>query len=79
MVGREVHATSQVWGERVGELRPFLEPEQSDSGSLDNAFELLLRTGRSLAHVKEMLLPAAWENLPTSIPICAPSTSTTPS
>jgi glutamate synthase (ferredoxin) len=64
MVGREVNATSQVWGERVGELRPFLEPEQSDSGSLDNAFELLLRTGRSLAHVKEMLLPAAWENLP---------------
>ncbi len=48
MVGREVNATSQVWGERIGELRPFLESEQSDSGSLDNAFELLLRTGRSL-------------------------------
>ncbi len=71
MVGREVNATSQVWGERIGELRPFLEPEQSDSGSLDNAFELLLRTGRSLAHVKEMLLPAAWENLPDLDPRAA--------
>ena len=48
MVGREMNARSPVWGERIGELRPFLEPEQSDSGSLDNAFELLLRTGRSL-------------------------------
>ncbi len=63
MVAREVGATSPVWGDRIGDLRPFLEPDQSDSGSLDNAFELLVRTGRSLAHVKEMLVPTAWENV----------------
>ncbi len=63
MAARERGAESPVWGERVRDLFPFLEPSQSDSGSLDNVFELLLRTGRSLAHVKEMLVPAAWENV----------------
>ncbi len=63
MVAREVGATSPIWGDRLGDLRPFLEPDQSDSGSLDNAVELLVRTGRSLPHVKEMLVPAAWENV----------------
>jgi glutamate synthase (ferredoxin) len=52
-----------VWGDRIGDIRPFLQPGQSDSGSLDNMFELLLRSGRDLAHVKEILIPAAWENV----------------
>jgi glutamate synthase (ferredoxin) len=60
---REKVATSSVWGERLADLAPFLQPHQSDSGSLDNLFELLLRSGRSLAHVKELLVPAAWENV----------------
>lgn len=60
---REKVATSSVWGERLTDLAPFLQPHQSDSGSLDNLFELLLRSGRSLAHVKELLVPAAWENV----------------
>ena len=65
MVGREGMPLRRCGGTGSGRAAPVvLEPEQSDSGSLDNAFELLLRTGRSLAHVKEMLLPAAWENLP---------------
>ncbi len=63
MQAREVNVTSPVFGERARDLRPFLEPRQSDSGSLDNAFELLVRSGRSLPHVKEMLMPAAWENV----------------
>ncbi len=63
MSARERGAESPVWGDRVRDLFPFLEPSQSDSGSLDNVFELLLRTGRSLPHVKEMLVPAAWENV----------------
>ncbi len=52
-----------VWRDRIGDIRPFLEPDQSDSGSLDNMFELLLRSGRDLSHVKELLIPAAWENV----------------
>ncbi|MGQ0848612.1 MAG: glutamate synthase large subunit [Actinomycetota bacterium] len=60
---RQRVATSSTWGDRLDDLTPFLQPGQSDSGSLDNLFELLLRSGRSLAHVKELLVPAAWENV----------------
>ncbi|MGH8874617.1 MAG: glutamate synthase large subunit, partial [Acidimicrobiia bacterium] len=63
MDAREKAASSELWGERLPDLFPFLQEGQSDSGSLDNMFELLLRTGRSLAHVKELLIPEAWENV----------------
>ncbi|HJR92250.1 MAG TPA: glutamate synthase large subunit, partial [Acidimicrobiia bacterium] len=52
-----------VWGDRINDVRPFLQASQSDSGSLDNLFELLIRSGRDIAHVKELLIPAAWENV----------------
>ncbi|MGH8926138.1 MAG: glutamate synthase large subunit [Acidimicrobiia bacterium] len=60
---RERVATSTTWGDRLEDLTPFLQPNQSDSGSLDNLFELLLLSGRTLPHVKELLVPAAWENV----------------
>jgi len=60
---RERVATSSAWGDRLADLTPFLQPGQSDSGSLDNLFELLVLSGRSLVHVKELLVPAAWENV----------------
>ena len=63
MEAREKGATPGVWGDRLADVFPFLQPELSDSASLDNAFELLLQSGRSLPHVKEMLIPAAWENV----------------
>jgi glutamate synthase (ferredoxin) len=63
MVARERGATPGVWGHRLPDVFPFLQPGLSDSASLDNAFELLLQSGRSLPHVKEMLIPAAWENV----------------
>ena len=63
MAARERGAASPVWGDRLVDLMPFLDDGQSDSGSLDNVFELLLRTGRDLAHTKELLIPPAWENV----------------
>jgi hypothetical protein len=63
MQAREKQGASTLWGDRLADLSPWLQPDQSDSGSLDNVFELLLRSGRSVAHVKEMLIPAAWENV----------------
>lgn len=63
MAAREVNPTSPVFGERSRDLVPFLQGNQSDSGSLDNIFELLIRGGRSIEHAKEMLMPAAWENV----------------
>ncbi|MBM3956491.1 MAG: glutamate synthase large subunit [Gemmatimonadetes bacterium] len=63
MAAREADATAEVWGPRTVDLRPFLGPDRSDSAGLDNAFELLVRSGRSLSHAKEMLIPGAWENV----------------
>ena len=64
MRARERAATPGVWGDRLADLSPFLQPGLSDSASLDNAYELLMRSGRSIAHVKEILIPSAWENVP---------------
>ncbi|MFH1709800.1 MAG: glutamate synthase large subunit, partial [bacterium] len=36
-------------------------PGGSDSAALDNVFELLVLSGRSLAHAMMMLIPQAWE------------------
>ncbi|HEY5890044.1 MAG TPA: glutamate synthase large subunit [Acidimicrobiia bacterium] len=63
MKSRERGASSAIWGNRLPDLLPFLQPDISDSGSLDNAYELLMHSGRSLPHVKELLIPEAWENV----------------
>ncbi|MEW6473762.1 MAG: glutamate synthase-related protein [Actinomycetota bacterium] len=40
---------------------PLLDPEDSDSGKLDSAVELLVRGGRDIRHALAMLVPEAWE------------------
>jgi len=63
MAARSQNLSNAVWGDRTEELSPLVSLSGSDSASLDNAFEVLVRSGRSAAHVKEMLIPAAWENV----------------
>ncbi|NNF63651.1 MAG: glutamate synthase large subunit [Acidimicrobiia bacterium] len=63
MSAREVDLRSDVWGDRTADLAPLVTHTGSDSASLDNAFEVLTRSGRSVDHVKEMLIPSAWENV----------------
>ena len=67
MMARQRAASPGIWGDRLEDLFPFLQPRISDSGNLDNALELLVRSGRSLPHAKELLIPAAWENV-TDLP-----------
>ena len=43
------------------ELTPVIWEGGSDSASLDNALELLVRSGRDPAHALMMLVPEAWE------------------
>ncbi len=43
-------------------FRPVLDPDDSDSGKLDEAVELLTRGGRDVRHAMAMLVPEAWEN-----------------
>ena len=64
MRAREVDATSNEWKEDIEVIKPFIDESLSDSGQFDNAIELLVQSGRKLAHAQEMLMPSAWENNP---------------
>ena len=54
---REPLLASPLFGDDSRYLRPVLDADGSDSAMLDNAFELLVRGGRSPAHAAMMLLP----------------------
>ena len=43
-------------------LKPVIESGNSDSAALDNVFELLVRSGKSVPLAKLMLIPDAWSN-----------------
>ena len=52
---------SPVWGRKIERLRQVIWREGSDSASLDNAMELLVRSGRDVVHTAMMMVPQAWE------------------
>ncbi|MBN3040947.1 MAG: glutamate synthase subunit alpha, partial [Candidatus Omnitrophica bacterium] len=53
---------SPLFGEDIEKVKPVVVPGGSDSAAIDNACELLLLSGRSLAHTMMMLIPGAWED-----------------
>jgi glutamate synthase (ferredoxin) len=59
MRAREPELSSPVWGNRLARLLPVLTDEGSDSTSLDEALELLVRSGRDPLHALTMLIPGA--------------------
>ncbi len=61
MAARQATFAASEWGEDAARLSPVIEPEGSDSTSLDNALELLVRSGRALPHALSLLVPEAWE------------------
>ena len=61
MAAREASFSESRWSADVAWLRPALEAEGSDSTSLDNALELLIRAGRDLPDALTLLMPPAWE------------------
>lgn len=61
MNAREGVLTSDVLGDDLQKLFPIIEENGSDSANLDNALELLLASGKSLAHAVAMLIPEAWQ------------------
>ncbi|MGI9586137.1 MAG: glutamate synthase large subunit [Acidimicrobiia bacterium] len=64
MAARSNEIGDSIWGDQTSELAPLVRPGiGSDSASLDEAAEVLVRSGRGLAHAKEMLIPQAWENV----------------
>jgi glutamate synthase (NADPH/NADH) large chain len=64
MRAREHGISSTVLGEDLEKVWPLIYDGQSDSASFDNALELLVMGGYSLAHAMMMLIPEAWAGNP---------------
>ncbi len=65
MNARESVLESGLFGEDLAKIFPVIRPNLSDTGSLDNAVEMLTLAGRELPHVMAMLIPEAWDHDPT--------------
>ena len=48
--------------EDLAKIWPLIYDGQSDSACFDNALELLVMGGYSIAHAMMMIIPEAWEN-----------------
>jgi glutamate synthase (NADPH/NADH) large chain len=59
---RQGAISSPVLDEDLAKIWPLIYPGQSDSASFDNALELLVMGGYSIAHAVMMMIPEAWEN-----------------
>ncbi|HEX9432500.1 MAG TPA: glutamate synthase central domain-containing protein, partial [Burkholderiales bacterium] len=59
---RQGAISSPILGADLEKLWPLIYPGQSDSASFDNALEMLVMGGYSVAHAMMMMIPEAWEN-----------------
>ena len=59
---RQGAISSPILGEDLKKIWPLIYDGQSDSASFDNALELLVMGGYSVAHAMMMMIPEAWEN-----------------
>ncbi|MBY0511553.1 MAG: glutamate synthase large subunit, partial [Rhodospirillaceae bacterium] len=64
MEARRHAMKSTLFGGDMEKLWPLIASGQSDTASLDNALELLVQGGYSLAHAVMMLIPEAWAGNP---------------
>ncbi|MEW6163937.1 MAG: glutamate synthase large subunit [Pseudomonadota bacterium] len=60
MAARQKAMKSKWLGDDLNKLWPLIVEGQSDSASFDNALELLVMGGYSMAHAMMMLIPEAW-------------------
>ena len=65
MKAREGNMKSSIFGERLSDLFPVIEPNCSDSGNFDNVLEFLTLSGRSLQESILMMVPEAWQKKKT--------------
>ncbi|MCW8847469.1 MAG: glutamate synthase subunit alpha, partial [Sedimenticola sp.] len=64
MAARKHSMASEILGDDLSKVWPLIPEGQSDSASFDNALELLVQGGYSLAHAMMMLIPEAWSGNP---------------
>jgi glutamate synthase (NADPH) large chain len=62
MNARESLMKTGVMGEDLKKIFPVIEPEKSDSASLDNVLEFLVLTGKTLPQALSMLIPESWND-----------------
>ena len=61
---RQQAIASTVLGDDLDKIWPLIYDGQSDSASFDNALELLVMGGYSLAHAMMLMIPEAWAGNP---------------
>ncbi|MBS1790168.1 MAG: glutamate synthase large subunit [Acidobacteria bacterium] len=65
MHAREGRMKSSLFGqEDLEKLLPIIDVNNSDSGMFDNVLEMLVLTGRSIAHAMMMMIPEPWSGDP---------------
>ena len=64
MNARRHSMASELFGDDLEKLWPLIAEGQSDSACFDNALELLVTGGYSMAHAMMLLIPEAWVGNP---------------
>ncbi len=64
MRARRHSMASELFGADLEKIWPLIPEGQSDSACFDNALELLVAGGYSMAHAMMMLIPEAWSGNP---------------
>jgi glutamate synthase (NADPH/NADH) large chain len=60
MRSHEIRMAATAFGDHGEDVKPVVQPGGSDSASLDNVFEVLVRAGRPAPMAKALLIPEAW-------------------
>ena len=68
MYARRHSMASDLLGPDLDKMWPLIPHGQSDTACIDNALELLIAGGYSLAHAMMMLIPEAWAGNPSMDP-----------
>jgi glutamate synthase (NADPH/NADH) large chain len=68
MYARRQAMSSELLGPDLDKMWPIIPHGQSDTACIDNALELLVAGGYSLAHAMMMLMPEAWSGNPLMEP-----------
>jgi len=64
MMAREADLSHPVWENRMDALKQIVHIDNSDSATLDNVLELLVRSGRSPLEALMIMVPEAYQNQP---------------
>jgi glutamate synthase (NADPH/NADH) large chain len=60
MKSHEIKMASEAFGQDAQTIKPVIQSGSSDSGALDQVFELVVRAGRALPMAKALMIPEAW-------------------